>query len=690
MTPFRYGLYVARRLAESTLVMACAASLGRSLEQCPGFGFLMMGWSQSALVSWVCPLGLALGAQLVLGPKQKRPVFRKVSGALYVYAGVTVRPSGGCRGGLTLGATGSGKTLSCIYPRLHSLCVNEPGIRRSRHAPSQGETDVRCELLRWEARATTLRRQLGTPAAMQQGLLFEEPPPLANAEASDPRNLEASLREAEEAMRRLRKKLRALAYQRPPWGGVLFGEKGSEARAFASLLASHGRGEDLRVLRVRSHGAAPGPGPVVRLNLLGMATVPADTYAKLIVEAALAAENAEKPDEFFVPQARDKIAWGIRLLRAVNNLARENSPPRLTLTSVLSLLSSVQGYRELMDEIDLLPRPPMSTAAHAELQRARTHLERTYWNQPADQLGGVQSTLYNFLAPFSEPVIAEVFCGTSTFDLDEIELGIVVAVAIPQEMAVQRRYVANILKALCYHIIVRRFDSPPPGEADPSRNIVVIEQDEWQRYAVSADTDADIIREAGGAAYMAAQTQDAIWAKFQGKDRASPIVANLRNRWICQAASDACARESAAYLGDARTEAISRTWGHAGASTTRSSSVRPVLPPAFLRSLPPFEVIFAPAEGPWLYRHGIAMPVTPEGNIPSWWFGSWNPWHWLAVGLGLQEKLGVAKHLNREALIPPWRARAPLRAQLRWLVGLDGTWISLRSAARGNARPAAA
>ena len=50
---------------------------------------------------------------------------------MFVFAGIGVPRSSGCRGGLVTGSTGSGKTLACIVPRLHSLCVNESGIENA-------------------------------------------------------------------------------------------------------------------------------------------------------------------------------------------------------------------------------------------------------------------------------------------------------------------------------------------------------------------------------------------------------------------------------------------------------------------------------------------------------------------------------------------------------------------------------
>jgi hypothetical protein len=123
-----------------------------------------------------------------------------------------------------------------------------------------------------------------------------------------------------------------------------------------------------------------------------------------------------------------------------------------------------------------------------------------------------------------------------------------------------------------------------------------------------------------------------------------------------------------------------------------SFAERPHLPARELRALAPFRVVFVPAEGPWLYRKCIAMPATPDGGIPPWWFGDWNPLHWAARLLGLPETLaGLRMHPGAD-FVPPWRASAPARAQLRWLAGLDGTFIvtgQMRSPAAASEGPRA-
>ena len=316
---------------------------------------------------------------------------------------------------------------------------------------------------------------------------------------------------------------------------------------------------------------------------------------------------------------------------------------------------------------------------------ARYQLENNYWNQPPDQLGGVRSTLYNFLVPFSEPEIAEVFCSDSTFELRDIQKGKVVCLAIPQKFAVQRRYVATLLKTLVYQIILQRFDRRGDHPEWLNRNVLLVEQDEWQRHAVRADCEADVVREAHGAVYAATQSQNAVWLKFGGRERAAPLVANLRNRWICQAATQECAEESSNLVSGRITRQVSFSTGQGGRTTNVSFSEQPFLTRSELRTLPPFHVIFAPAEGRWLFRKCIAMPATADGRIPPWWFGDWNPLHWVARFLGLPETIAGLRIHPGDGFVPPWRACAPVRAQLRRLMGLDGTFIILGGMRTGAA-----
>ena len=692
MTRPEYALYVLARVAEA-LAVALGAALMAHLLQALGT-LAPLDWipaclrhgqhARIALVItriewWTRPAAWAALAHVLLGPKQQRPVYLRHPGAMYSYAGVTVDRNAGCRGGCVTGATGSGKTLACIIPRLHSLCVNERGVERPEWSGSPSSLDF--ERLREGHRA--LSRDLGFEIARLDSarLDAESGSSAAAAIEGEIGRIRSLSEQSAQALQAASDSCRRLRYRVPPWGGFVCGENGNEWQAIESLLRHHGREEDLCLLRTRPSWAPPEWRPAVRLNLLAMDEIPADTCAKLIVDTALSVEEAASRDEFFVPQARDKIAWGIRLVRAVKAACasgRGDTPSLLTLFDILTVQES---YRRYLVACTGAHRGLSSSQAFSE---ARFQLENNYWSQPHEQLGGVRGTLYNFLVPFAEPEIAEVFCSDSTFDLRDIQLGKVVCIAIPQRYAVQRRYVATLVKSLAYQIILERFDRRSDHPDWLNRNVVLVEQDEWQRHAVRADCEVDVVREARGAVYAATQSQNSVWLKLGGRENAAPLIANLRNRWICQAATEECADESSNLVSGRVFRNLSYTHGEGGRTTNVSFSERPLLPRRELRTLPPFHVIFAPSEGRWLYRKCIAMPATPDGRVPAWWFGDWNPLHWAAHLLRLPSELAGLRLHPGDQFVPPWRASAPMRAQLRRLCGLDGTFIILggrRSAA---------
>jgi hypothetical protein len=716
MDRVQYAHYVLTRLAEALAIALGAACLALLLQD---MGLLVPPrgapfWLRTevhplwvhflaASAGWVWPIASALLAHLVLGPKQTRPVYRKFPGAMYAYAGVKVDRNAGCRGGCVTGATGSGKTLSCILPRLHSLCVNESGTERAEwpgsraqqdfealkreHAERSREEDGRIERLtaaRKEAEDRYHRNRANrrSPSARGAGTPLE-----ADIEGIDTSvsRLRLLRERRSQGLQAVSDACRTTRYRVPPWGGFVCGEKGNEWQAVEALLRHHGREEDLCLLRTRPSWAPPEWSPSVRLNLLSMDQVPADTCAQMIVDTGLSVEEAKTRDEFFVPQARDKIAWGIRLVQAAQAAGPEMRSPAPSLLTVFDVLTVQENYRRYL--VRCSEENPQLSACDA-FAEARFQLENNYWNQPPEQLGGVRSTLSNFLAPFAEPEIAEVFCSDSTFDLRDIQLGKVVCIAIPQKFAVQRRYVATLLKSLAYQVILQRFDRRGDHPEWLNRNVILVEQDEWQRHAIRADCEADIVREAQGAVYAATQSQNAVWLKFGGRENAAPLIANLRNRWICQAATEECADESSGFISGRISREVSYSQGQAGRTTNVSFQERPFAPKRELRTLPPFHVLFVPAEGRWLYRKCIAMPVTPDGRIPDWWFGDWNPLHWAAILLGLPTTIAGHRIHPGERFIAPWRACAPVRAQLRRLIGLDGTFIILAQMSSSRARKA--
>lgn len=511
-------------------------------------------------------------------------------------------------------------------------------------------------------------------------------------------------------MQRFADTIKPLRFLIPPIGMVIFGAKGNEWQNAVPMLHHYKRDEDLCLLQTRPVGAPPDWKPPAKFNLIGYENFPADTYAKLLCDTA-AAVTGDTEQNFFAVQARDGIANGIRLMRAIRAAQITKGVPKQkriipNLALLARVLSAIPIYNEWMTSIGAAPseqeveemvrdektgvRMPQrvkkkipATLASDDLRLAREKLEKTYWGLPDETRGGVMGNIRNVINPFTEPDVADVFCDESTFDINEICYGKVICLAMPQLFAVQRMYVATIIKTLTYQIAMNIFDLRKDNTAYTNRNVVIIDSDEHQVSAGQEDQQVDRTREAQFTLYAATQSRLALYMRYGGKEKAQPVLSNLANVFICTSANDDCAEESVKVIGEATQveKSYSSSGGMKGGSTSYSYKEKPFFTKGALKMLPPFHVIFVPAEGKFIYRYMIVMPVTPDGKTPAWWFGSWNPWAWLYDW----NKLPLPKSLKPKNTIPPWKAKAPAKAQIRYLLGLDGTWIILKELTRKNA-----
>jgi hypothetical protein len=820
MTYLQYAAYVTRRVLESLVIAACAGACIHIAQQNGWWEPMLHTWLRSAyqhladwfsflpgkigpwwnaLNWWSWPALAGLLGHLVFGPKQERPIYLKKKGILYSYGGVDVDHNAGCRGGLSLGKTGAGKTQVCINPRNHSILINNPGVEkpawRGSEAAKQfdayreeftaafkkveGEINdlvaertqlarkiepiqdrlisamlvlvrstnkqdfhatfsadvlnefpnqklmlkfkeeshaiTQDELLgffKWisltqrSSKLTSLpmfKGEIGKTVAQYTELLSEDA--AIDAEI----NVLYYLLQVKRAdLQRFADTIKPLRFSVPPVGMVIFGAKGNEWQNAVPMLHHYRRDEDLCLLQTRPVGAPPDWKPPAKFNLIGYEQFPADTFAKLLCDTS-AAVTGNTEQDFFAVQARDGIANGIRLMRAIRDAQAMKGIPKdkrviPNLALLARILSALPIYNDWMTEIGAAPsekeveemvrdergqrvpqrvkrRIPASLASD-DLRSAREKLEKTYWGLPDETRGGVMGNIRNVIGPFTEPEVAEVFCDESTFDIGEICYGKVICLAMPQLFAVQRMYVATIIKTLTFQIGMNIFDLRKDNPAFSNRNVVLIDSDEHQVSAGQEDQQVDRTREAQFTLYAATQTRSALYMRYGGKEKAIPVLSNLANVFICTSGNDDCAEESVKVIGEATQieKSYSGSGGGRGSSTSISYKEKPFFTKGALKMLPPFHVIFVPAEGKYIYRFMIVMPVTPDGKTPAWWFGSWNPWAWLYT-LGLP----LPRAMKPRNTIPPWKARAPLKAQLRYLLGFDGTWIILKDLPRKKA-----
>jgi hypothetical protein len=165
---WQYAFYLLRRCLEALLIAAIGAVLVIHLQIHHYFRPASLHWFIKlcgthlpprpvlvvlSYIQWYWwPFVAAIVFHLFLGPKQKRPIYLKIRGTMYRYAGVNVDRNAGSRGGLILGSTGSGKTAVCINPRNHSIAIHECGIEKRTWQKSKARAQ-------FQALKTTFRDQ---------------------------------------------------------------------------------------------------------------------------------------------------------------------------------------------------------------------------------------------------------------------------------------------------------------------------------------------------------------------------------------------------------------------------------------------------------------------------------------------------------------------------------------------------
>src|ERR1700736_113490 len=254
----------------------------------------------------------------------------------------------------------------------------------------------------------------------------------------------------------------------------------------------------------------------------------------------------------------------------------------------------------------------LAQAGNREARECSDHFLNGYLRQPPEQLGGVISTIYNYLNYFTNPDLVQVFgAEENSFEFSDLDDGAIICIAMPQKYQTERRYITTILKLLFYTHALRRFDPRPAGSRKlEDDNLLVCWQDEAQRFITESDGNVDVIRQAQATAVLAAQSKLSFLPALGSKEKAEVTILNLRNRIIFKAADRACAESSADFIGRQMTGKKSYTRGKGNSSTTRSQEEEYLIKPFELMSLPKFTAIVKHCEKG--YRKRRIHPIDAE------------------------------------------------------------------------------
>jgi type IV secretory pathway TraG/TraD family ATPase VirD4 len=373
-----------------------------------------------------------------------------------------------------------------------------------------------------------------------------------------------------------------------------------DADRIRAMARHFGREQDVILLRVEE---AADIKPRHRFNLTGNHDIPFLTYARMVVDTGVAM-GQRQDQSFFRTQARDHIAAALEALQLIQC--------EVTLENAYHLLLDVGELTRVVGELRKLTVPAPQRLAH--------HFEEHYLKQPAEQLGGVQGSIANYLSGFLADPVAEVFFRDSTFSFDDLDRGKIICLAVPQKFAVQRRYLSTFLKQLFYFHALSRYDCCAADRA--AHNLLVLWADEAQHFVTDSEEGLsdynaiDRIREAKATVVMATQSIQSFVPPLH-RDKAEVLRLNLRNRLIFQAATEADAQDAADFLGKRLRQKVTRSFGQRGAQRSYVEEEVHRLKPHQFRLLRPHECVCRCPEAACAARPGpVPAPPFPSACAP--------------------------------------------------------------------------
>ena len=391
----------------------------------------------------------------------------------------------------------------------------------------------------------------------------------------------------------------------PTWGGVCVDDKGVYWETLRDMFRHLGRADDLILLQVRPDGALSDWKPAHTFNFLDNPHLPWSAKAKIVCDVA-AALGQRNEQSFFRTQAQVQIEFAFRVLEAVQL--------PVTLDNAYEFLTSDNMLTQLMEMI-------------AEHDSSRTkalleHYQDALKSQPPEQLGGVKTTVANYLKVFTDADITAVFCAPkSSFSFDAIDQGKVICVAIPQRYQVERRYINTLLKLTFYSHALRRFDRPEATRA--GNNLLIFWADEAQKIVTASEDGmsdynvVDVIRQANATVVASTQSYLSLIPPMQDETKAKVFIANMANRVTFSAADEDSAKIAADTLG--KRKAKKRTTGYSGGKRNVSwtEEDKYLVEPHELRRLRKFQAIVQHCESG--FRRVKLPPLGTDGRVPAWY-----------------------------------------------------------------------
>ena len=240
-------------------------------------------------------------------------------------------------------------------------------------------------------------------------------------------------------------------------------------------------------------------------------------------------------------------------------------------------------------------------------------------NAAKETLNSIISFISNFLKPFADPYMREVYCPPmNTCDFSSIDGGKIFTVSMPQAFGVQRRYANTIMKLLFYQHALNRFDVN--SSIRPSFNNLIFWADEAQGVVTASANMSDysvVDRTRAAKATVVFATQSVTsFLPVLTQDQVKVLLLNLANQIHFQAADEDGAKFVAEQIG--KTEIIERTYSLSkGCRTVNLSKKEQHYIRDFeLMAMKKFQCVIKHCEAGYLKTH--IFPIDFKGVLKKW------------------------------------------------------------------------
>ena len=436
------------------------------------------------------------------------------------------------------------------------------------------------------------------------------------------------------------------------WGGVAVDQKGNFFKIIENIAAHYNQSDRLITLQVRPQNAPESWQAKYKFNLLSYPGIPASTYAKIIIDtaASLGQDSGGGSGGFFKTQAQLHIEKAIELLQVLTfikespeSTAFEDSlskdaeegqavsdlefykkvlPSFVSLKNIFTVLTDKEMLKKITIVLktvldnNVLDKHPLQKV---KVEMIREHFLHKFLKQPADQLGGVIGTIYNYLGFFTADDICEVFCAeNNTVEFEEVDDGVIFSVSMPQRYQSERIYVNTLMKLIYYTHSLRRFDFPEKLKennlllliADEAQGVVTASKDGMTDYSV-----IDKIREALATVLFAAQSTTSFLPVMK-KEQVDTLLLNLANQVHYTVADEANAKLVADIIGKKEIQKKSRGYSGGKASFNYQPTDEHIIKTFVLRAMKKFECVLIHCEKG--HKKFTLPPIGSDGKVPAY------------------------------------------------------------------------